>query len=695
MKVVTAGTCMLLFGFAVVRAIRVPLTFDEAAAFLRYIDTDFPSVFHTSLLSIFSFEVATNHFLNTLLTKLCYLAAGSSELALRTPNLIGYAIYLCFAQLILRRCADRTIALAGFLLLNLNPYLLDFFTASRGYGLALGFLLGALYFLFRVIDALRDGASPVSSVRWTLALACAAVMANFALLNAYVAIFAIAFVGLLVVRSRAVSTRSGDVDARRSAAEHIALRSRARARLLLLAVVAVTFIPLVLSQDLGLSSSLYEDVSVSVAGLDAGVLDAIAISRIDIRGREGRLRRDVGAATWRVNGRVPVQALRIELPERLIANLTTIETIVGRHQILSDPRRPGAWNSRVLGNTHVFESSPSLSLRRSRLDAFKPIMNWAGDRTYAAALARNTAVALAALALLAVILRTLGSFAARRNLLPIEQWRPLASGMLWLAALAGTPLFLLRRDSQLYFGGTHGLIADTFYSIIENSFYGRRYHPAQIQLVFAVVLATVAGFIIVAAVSYRRRVASPMLPGALLLALLVLISVGLVAQHLLFETVYLVGRTALFYIPLYVLFLTFGCDGLARIGRVARGLARAGLVAAASLSALHFITTANARFTFDWQDDASTRMMMTDLTEVIGAERPPRTRATLAVTWIYAPVSIYYAHRRHDVSIDVTVRDAPGGTDFFYAGERSGGAGMTIVRRYAFTHTALMAPRSD
>ena len=65
-----------------------------------------------------------------------------------------------------------------------------------------------------------------------------------------------------------------------------------------------------------------------------------------------------GAATWRVNGRVPVQALRIELPERLAANLTTIETIVGSHEILYHQRRPGAWNSRVLGNTHGTREHP-------------------------------------------------------------------------------------------------------------------------------------------------------------------------------------------------------------------------------------------------------------------------------------------------------------------------------------------------
>jgi hypothetical protein len=679
MKVVTAGTCMLLFAFAVARAARVPLTFDEAAAFLRYIDTEFPSVFHTTLLSIFSFEVATNHFLNTLLTKICYAVAGSSELALRTPNLLGYAMYLWFALLIVRRCRDRAIAIAGFLLLNLNPYLLDFFTLSRGYGLSLGFLLGALYFLFRFFDALQDGASAAGSLTRTLAMACAAVMANFALLNAYLGMFAIATLALLVVHPHPV--------------EEILPAGRDRRRLLWLPLVATAFTALVLSQDLGLSESLYEGVSVRVAGLDAAELDRVTISRVDIRGREARLRREDGAAMWRINGRIPVQGLRIELPDQIAGQVTLIETIVGAHQSFYDERRPEAWTRHVVGNTRVFESTPVLSLRRSRIAAFTPVMNWAGDRTYAAALARNTALAVTTLALFAAILTAVGWLIVRAHLLTMAQWRRLASAALWLAALAGTPLFLLRRDAQLYFGGTRGLIADTFYSLIENSFYGRKYHADQMHVVFAAVIGTVAVFALVLLISHRRRTASATLPAGLLLALLGLTSVALVAQRLVFQTVYLVGRTALFYIPLYVLFLTFTCDALARLGRGGKGLARAGVLTAASLSALHFMTTANMRFAFDWPDDASTRMMMGDLTEVIAAERPPRTHVTLGVTWFFAPVSIYYAHRNHAALIDVTVRSEPGGTDFFYAGERSGGAGMAVVRRYPLTHTALMAPR--
>jgi hypothetical protein len=141
-------------------------------------------VFDTSALSIFNFEVATNHFLNTLLTKACDFVAGGSEIVLRLPSVIGYAMFLGFSLLILHRSVRPAIAAPGFVLLNLNPYVLDFFSLSRGYGLSLGFLMGSLFYLFKFLDHLQRGegaprgVSRRKRVRW-------AVMSNFALLNVW------------------------------------------------------------------------------------------------------------------------------------------------------------------------------------------------------------------------------------------------------------------------------------------------------------------------------------------------------------------------------------------------------------------------------------------------------------------------------------------------------------------------------
>lgn len=154
-----------------------------------------PWVFDTSALSAFNFEVATNHFLNTMLTKIGYAIFGGGEIALRLANLAAYAMFMMFAGMILHRLTRPWIAVAGFLLLNLNPYVLDFFTISRGYGLSLGLVMGALYFLFRFLEG---GVHP----SWALFFAAAAVLANFALLNVYLGISAIVLAAYVVSNRR-------------------------------------------------------------------------------------------------------------------------------------------------------------------------------------------------------------------------------------------------------------------------------------------------------------------------------------------------------------------------------------------------------------------------------------------------------------------------------------------------------------
>jgi uncharacterized membrane protein len=191
-RLLTAGACLLLGVFVVARAILVPFTYDEAASYLRYISRDF--------LSVFSFEVATNHFLNTFLTKLVSMVGGDSELVLRVPSLIGYGAYLFFSILILRDIPHRPIAIAGFVLLNLNPYLLDYFALSRGYGLSLALLMGAVWCLLRFVTRRQAGEAGGQELSCTLAFGCGAVLAGFSLLDAYLGLVAVAL--LVAVMSR-------------------------------------------------------------------------------------------------------------------------------------------------------------------------------------------------------------------------------------------------------------------------------------------------------------------------------------------------------------------------------------------------------------------------------------------------------------------------------------------------------------
>jgi hypothetical protein len=660
-----------LFGFAVVRAVRVPLTYDEAATFFRFIST------HP--LTIFDFDVSTNHFLNTLLTKISYLVFGDSELALRLPNLAGYALYLYFSALVVRRLSSRAVGLGAFVLLNVNPYLVDYFALSRGYGLSLGLLMGAMHFFFSFLAAVRTPDAGRHLTR-SLAFLAAAVMANLTLIDVYAALLAVAFAAFVVVN--VVARRAGVVvDDPKPRREAIAW----------LPVVAAAFTLLVLSQDVALSRGLYEPVTVRLTGLTEAELAKTTVQRVDIIGRPTALNHHAGSPVWTLVDRANMKNVRIETPVSAAGKIASrearIEVVVGAHPFTSDRPDGADWASRDAGPVRVLDSGPTLSLARSRMPTFQSIINWRGDGTYLWTLLGYTAVVLAILGALAFLLKLAGALAVRRRILRREQWQPLSAGVLWLAALAGTPMYQLIRESALYYGGTAGLIDDTVYSLINSSFYGRTYHAAQNHVVFAVILATLIAFGVVFLLAYRRGTARPLVPAVCTLAIILMVAGVEVIARVLFDTPYLLDRTALFLVPLFVLFTSFLLDHIAGFGRAGRSIAATVVAAAAVFSVQHFAATANVSSTRDWPTDASTKVMLADVELIVEAEQRTGSRVVLGVDWMFGPVAMFYARKSRLAVIDVV--PWPRGEDFLYLEDRQPDPGLKVVKRYPTARSLL------
>jgi hypothetical protein len=656
--VAKGAICLALAVFVVSRAARVPLTYDEAAAYLRYIAPHVLPEFDAGPLAVFNFEVATNHFLSTVLTKLSVLAAGSGELPLRVPALLGYALYVWYSLRLLQRLTNNAVAVGGLLLLNLNPYLLDFFALSRGYGLSIGLMTGALSFHVR------------GDLARTLFFASAAVLANFAMLNVYVAIV------IMCLFDRMNATP---------------LPARRRTRLL--AITASVFMVCIFSQDPNLSSSWYEPVTLRLDGLAEGELAAVAVSRVDLRGRQTRLARAAGSSTWQSPRGAHVRLIRVDAPALLTDKLARIDLLIGHREFASSPHQPDRWIARVAGPATQFESATSLANPRSSTREFNAVMNWAGDRQYVASIARATTVALLLLVLFGVLLEVIGRIATRMQLVSPAVCRTVGSSALWVAALAGPPLYLLQRDRQLYFGGTRGLVSDTFYSLIESSFYGRVYHASQVQIVFAAIVASTVAFAVFAFIAVHRNQAHRVLPAVRMLALIAIVSLAVVAERWLLGTVYLTGRTALMFIPLYLLFLIFFCDALIGSGRAGRIAGVSVLALAVALSAYHFARTMNLEYTLDWRDDAATKRMMADLERGVLADGAADRRVVLGVEWIYAPVAVYYARRHAPVDITVVVPPYSRGVNVIYVAERHATAAADVIHTYPVAGTVLARPK--
>jgi len=132
---------LAVFATNVYRAATQGITIDEAYTYLHFVAPSWVQVMTT--------YDANHHVLNSLLAKVTTSVFGLSELTLRMPALAGGLIYLVAARWIVLRVFSAAWSVMAFALLSLNPFVLDYLSAARGYGMALGFLMCALWFLLR------------------------------------------------------------------------------------------------------------------------------------------------------------------------------------------------------------------------------------------------------------------------------------------------------------------------------------------------------------------------------------------------------------------------------------------------------------------------------------------------------------------------------------------------------------------
>ena len=120
-----------------------------------------------------------NHILNTLLMKWSAAIFGISEISLRLPNILAFLLYLYFGFRILQRNTPN-LFFPAFILLTLNPYLLDFFGLARGYGLSIAFMTMGFHYLLLFFEKPRS-----SYLVWMNLGAFLAILANFTMLYFY------------------------------------------------------------------------------------------------------------------------------------------------------------------------------------------------------------------------------------------------------------------------------------------------------------------------------------------------------------------------------------------------------------------------------------------------------------------------------------------------------------------------------
>ena len=173
-----AGKLILIsaFIYVLLRAYCLSITYDEAVTYLNYATKSYIGIFTEE-------STANNHFINTVLIKFFTGIFGVSEFVVRIPALIGASLYLASAYSISKLLFRKHCFLASVYLLVSNALIMDFLSLARGYSLALGFFMVALYYL------LKEEHNEIAALMCTLmvlsSLSFLYVYAAFILLLAY------------------------------------------------------------------------------------------------------------------------------------------------------------------------------------------------------------------------------------------------------------------------------------------------------------------------------------------------------------------------------------------------------------------------------------------------------------------------------------------------------------------------------
>jgi hypothetical protein len=135
-------SALALFVYLILRAINVPPVHDEAATYIHYIQQGewMPYSAHWD---------ANNHILNSLLSGWIFKIFGFGLLQLRLVSLLSFILFAVYIFRI-SKFLQSNIVKIGFLVGMLGAHnLMEYFGYSRGYGMSMGLLIAAMFYLIR------------------------------------------------------------------------------------------------------------------------------------------------------------------------------------------------------------------------------------------------------------------------------------------------------------------------------------------------------------------------------------------------------------------------------------------------------------------------------------------------------------------------------------------------------------------
>jgi len=191
--IVLSAVYFVVFILLVYKVFHVPMTHDEVATIL--------TANEKSIWQIITYESSSpnNHILNTLLTKMMIAISNLDPLFVRLPNLLAFILYAFSSFRISKEIVtEKSAFFIPFALIFIaNPYLLDFFGLTRGYGLSIALLTYSLSCIIRGF-----GQNKPKEISKAVLFSALAAYANFTVLVYFATVIVLASLFYLLQKSK-------------------------------------------------------------------------------------------------------------------------------------------------------------------------------------------------------------------------------------------------------------------------------------------------------------------------------------------------------------------------------------------------------------------------------------------------------------------------------------------------------------
>lgn len=230
------------------------------------------------------------------------------------------------------------------------------------------------------------------------------------------------------------------------------------------------------------------------------------------------------------------------------------------------------------------------------------------------------------------------------------------------------PLRRVLSYCKLDFGGKKGFFEDTVSSLITNTFHNVTLpSPMMILLnvMFALVVFVSFFVIIMNTLKKEKEFIKQFVELIILNFLILLVSMGIVLQHIVFKSDYPIARFSMYLFPLFMLHLGYTVHYFSTLKY--RKIIMVKLCIFSFISAISFCAKANLHFCAEWSYDSETKNMMLALKTDVEKSGTPIQKIKLGNNWLFEPTINYYRKKyKMDWLLEADRAEVTGKEDYFY-----------------------------